>query len=213
MLSSGSRPLKSSPVTLIGSRIRILEKLEIRLTRQVLVQVVQRVVVEPETVARVERWVSWFAGGRELGRRGSWGNFRGRCRRRRRIGGLWQSLQPCIRSGDGRCGRVGDANRGFVAKPAALLIGVETGDAAGTCPPSGNVEIAARHPTAIKRLLTGTNLLVGILVQIIGYRRSRAVLRRQLFGDRIGTLRALWQLEIAEPHIALISEKRDWTAR
>ena len=49
----------------------ILEKLEIRLTRQVLVQVVQRVVVEPETVARVECWVSWFAVRGELGRRRS----------------------------------------------------------------------------------------------------------------------------------------------
>src|SRR5271157_1723848 len=85
------------------TEIRILEKLEIRLTRQVLKQVVQRVVVEPETVARVERWVSWFAGRRELRRCGSWVNFRGRCRRRRRIWGLWQSLQPCIRSRDGRC--------------------------------------------------------------------------------------------------------------
>src|SRR5271165_2060267 len=87
------------------TEIRILEKLEIRLTRQVLKQVVQGVVVEPETVARVERWVSWFAGRRELGRWGSWGNFYGRCRCRRRIGGLWQSLHPCIRSGDRRCGR------------------------------------------------------------------------------------------------------------
>jgi hypothetical protein len=44
-------------------------------------------------------------------------------------------------------------------------IGVETGNAAGTCPPSGNAEIAVKHPTAIKRLLTGKNLLVGILIQ------------------------------------------------
>src|SRR5271165_7519704 len=83
------------------TEIRILKKLEIRLTCQVLEQVVQRVVVEPETVARVERWVSRFAGRRELGRCGSWGNFRGRCRRRRRIGGFWQSLRPCYRSRDG----------------------------------------------------------------------------------------------------------------
>ncbi len=100
------------------TEIRILEKLEFRLTRQVLEQIVQRIVVEPETIARVERWVSRFAGRCELGRCGSRGNFRGRCRRRRRIGGLWQSLHFHIRSGGG-CRRR-SANQGFVAKLVAL---------------------------------------------------------------------------------------------
>ena len=50
--------------------------------------------------------------------------------------------------------------RGEACGPA---IGVETGDAAGTCSTNGNDEIAAKHPAAIKRLLTETNLLVGIL--------------------------------------------------
>ena len=53
---------------------------------------------------------------------------------------------------------------GFCGKACSPVSGVEAGDAAGTCAQSG-AEIAARHPTAIKRLLTGTNLLVGMLIQ------------------------------------------------
>src|ERR1700680_2192374 len=81
----------------------ILKKLVARLTRQVLVQIVQRVIVEPETVARVERWVSWFGGWAAPGRRGrgSGNNLSSRCRRGRCVGGLRQRLQPCLRSGNG----------------------------------------------------------------------------------------------------------------
>ena len=60
---------------------------------------------------------------------------------------------------------VGGDESGVGGKACSPAIGVETGDAAGTCPSSGNAEIAVKHPTAIKRLLTGTNLLVGILIQ------------------------------------------------
>jgi hypothetical protein len=52
MFSSGSFPLKSSPVTLIESINGFLKKLIIRLARQVLVQVVQRIVVQPERFKR-----------------------------------------------------------------------------------------------------------------------------------------------------------------
>jgi len=58
----------------------------------------------------------------------------------------------------------GDAS-GVCGKACDPAIGVETSDAAGTSPPSGDAENAVKHPTAIKRLLTGTNLLVGILIQ------------------------------------------------
>ena len=50
-------------------------------------------------------------------------------------------------------------------KACGAAIGLETGDAAGTSPPRGDNEIAVRHPTAMRRRLTGTNLLVGILIQ------------------------------------------------
>lgn len=82
---------------------RILEKLKTRLTGQVLIEIVQRVAVEPETVARVERWVSWFGVRASLSRCGSWVDLFSRCRRRRRggIGGLWQGLQTRVRSGEG----------------------------------------------------------------------------------------------------------------
>ena len=175
------------------TEIRILEKLEIRLTCQVLEQVVQRVVVEPETVARVERWVSRFAGRRELGRRGSWGNFRGRCRRTAtnlgfvaKLAALYPEWRRAMRQVSATATNLGfvaklaalhpesrramrqvsaATNLGFAGKACGPAIGVETGDAAGTSPPSGDAEIAVKHPTAIKRLLTGTNLLVGILIQ------------------------------------------------
>src|ERR1700730_5084883 len=74
----------------------ILEELEIRLTGQVLVQVVQRVIVEPEAVARIERRVSWFGAGAPLGWRGTWSNIPDRCGRWGRVEGLRQSLQPCL---------------------------------------------------------------------------------------------------------------------
>jgi hypothetical protein len=60
---------------------------------------------------------------------------------------------------------VGGDESGVCGKACGPVIGVETGDAAGASPPSGDAEIAVKHPTAIKRLLTGTNLLVGILIQ------------------------------------------------
>jgi hypothetical protein len=67
--------------------------------------------------------------------------------------------EPGAGSGDesGVCGKACD--------PAS---GVEMGDAVGTCPRSGPGRLMARHPSAIKRLFTGTNLLVGILVQFLG---------------------------------------------
>jgi hypothetical protein len=68
-----------------------------------------------------------------------------------------------VEAGDAAGVGAGDAS-GVCGKACSPAIGVETGDAAGTCSPSGN-EIAARQPTTIKRLLTGTNLLVGILIQ------------------------------------------------
>jgi hypothetical protein len=54
---------------------------------------------------------------------------------------------------------------GVCGKACNPASGVETGDGAGACARIGHAEIAARHPIAIKRLLTGTNLLMGILVQ------------------------------------------------
>ena len=68
-----------------------------------------------------------------------------------------------VETGDA-AGVGGDAS-GVCGKACGPAIGVETGDAAGASPPSGDAEIAVKHPTAIKRLLTGTNLLVGILIQ------------------------------------------------
>ena len=57
---------------------------------------------------------------------------------------------------------------GVCGKACDPASGVEMGDAVGTCPRSGPGRLTARHPSAIKRLFTGTNLLVGILVQFLG---------------------------------------------
>ena len=111
----------------------------------------------------------------------------------------------------GVCGKASIPAPGVEAgNTAGVGAGVEMGDAAGTCPPSGNAEIAARHPTAIKTLPIGTNLLISILVQILlDMRHSPGGLRRQLSGSH-RNLAAMRQLYIAELHLVLISEKREW---
>jgi hypothetical protein len=55
---------------------------------------------------------------------------------------------------------------GVCGKACSRPSGLATGDGEGTCPWSGR--LTARYPSAIKRLFTGTNLLVGILVQLLG---------------------------------------------
>lgn len=52
---------------------------------------------------------------------------------------------------------------GVCGKACSPEPGVDTGDGVGTCARSGH-RVAARHPTASKRLFTGTNFLMGILV-------------------------------------------------
>ena len=61
-------------------------------------------------------------------------------------------------SGDesGSCGKAWNSALGF-----------ETGDGTGVWARSGPGILAARHPSATKRFFTGTNLLVGILVQYL----------------------------------------------
>ena len=59
----------------------------------------------------------------------------------------------------------GGDDSGFCGKACSPASGVEVGDGARTCAQSGHAEIAAKHPSAIKSLLTGTNLLVGMLIQ------------------------------------------------
>jgi hypothetical protein len=51
---------------------------------------------------------------------------------------------------------------GIACDPAS---GVEMGDAVVTWARIGHVTLAARHPTTRKRFFTGTNFLIGILVQ------------------------------------------------
>jgi len=54
---------------------------------------------------------------------------------------------------------------GCCGNAGSSVFGVATGDGTGVWARSGPGRLTARHPSASKRLFTGTNLLVGMLVQ------------------------------------------------
>ena len=99
-------------------------------------------------------------------------------------------------------GVAADDGSGSCGKACNPASGVETGDGVRTCARSGPGRLAARHPSAIKRLFTGTNLLRGVLVQ---YLWTSAVfpcaIRGNLFSGRGSkrTLAELLQLETGKP--------------
>lgn len=110
-----------------------------------------------------------------------------------------KACNPGVETGDaagvaggdesGVCGKASIPAPGVeTGNAAGVGTGVEMGDAAGTCPPSGNAEIAARNPTAIKILPTGTNLLISILVQLLWICATCRRTARTTLGDRIGRL-------------------------
>jgi hypothetical protein len=51
--------------------------------------------------------------------------------------------------------------------PCTAVSGVEMGDGLGAWAPSGHVRAADKLPTTIRKFFTGTDFLIGILVQYL----------------------------------------------